>query len=270
MMGSVSRTQVPSARPGWLSIVQTIDGPVLNGAAEALATSPLMSIDMDIGMIPRAALFHLRGCVETGLWANGQGYHAAALGIFRHSVEALSLIDVGLQPPTFSCEILTRWKAGKKSLGEIRKDLEAKIWPGYGTGLWTEPWADYFSNLARSVQPFAHYTPDLMNWQFFLPQQQPAVGSSGELLMLTRLDEKANDPVKAARLYLLSAMVVWTLGRLLRANRADWKEPDGGIDRLGTAIASSKLLDKGQNWSEQLMGHVFFKPDFSWTDPPEQ
>jgi len=28
----------------------------------------------------------------------------------------------------------------------------------YGTGLWDEPWSDFYGNLARAVQPYAHYT----------------------------------------------------------------------------------------------------------------
>ena len=170
------------SRPAWLAIAQSIDSAVLETAEQAL-TRP--HPDIDLGMIPYAAILHLRACMSTGLWANGQGYHAASLGILRQSIEALTIVDLGLQP--------------------------------------------------------AEYNSDLL---------------------------KTHDPVKAARIYLLSALIVWTLARLLLANYPAWSAPSEQIDALGKSIAKSKLLDKGENWSEQLLGMVHFKPGFDWTDPP--
>ena len=252
-------------RPAWLDIVQSIDGIVLEAAERALdGRHP----NLNLGIVPYSAVLHLRACQETGLWANGQGYHAASLGIFRHSVEALSLIDLGLQAPEYNTALLTDWKTGKKSHGEIRKALERDIWPHYGTGLWSEPWSQFFGNLSRAVQPFAHYRPDLMNWQFYLPSQSPVFAEDGNLLMVQRIGRRTHDSVKAARLYLLSAMIVWTVARLLLINDAAWSGPTEKIAALGRSIAGSKLLEKGEDWSEQLMGNAFFRPGYDWSDPP--
>jgi hypothetical protein len=244
-------------RPAWLDLAQSIDGAVLDAAEQALTRR---HPNIDLGMVPYAAVLHLRACCETGLWANGQGYHSAALGVLRQSIEALTLIDLGLQTPDYNSELLAAWKAGKKSHGEIRKALERDIWPRYGTGLWSESWSQFFGNLSRAIQPFAHYTPELMNWQFYIPSQRFVASGDGHFQMLQSIGRKTNDPVKAARVYLLTAMAVWTLARLLRSNDVGSTIPLDNVDALGKSIAGSKLLEKGENWGEQLMGHLFFTP----------
>lgn len=32
--------------------------------------------------------------------------------------------------------------------------------------MWDEPWSEFYGNLARAVQPYARYTPELQGWQF--------------------------------------------------------------------------------------------------------
>ena len=66
-----------------------------------------------------------------------------------------------MQEPAIAEPLLLDWKNGKKSHGEVRKALERAVWPRYGVGLWSEPWSDFYANLARAVQPYAHYTPEL-------------------------------------------------------------------------------------------------------------
>ena len=189
------------------------------------------------------------------------------MGVLRHSVEALTLIDLGFQEPEYSSQLLESWKAGNKSAGEIRKYLERDVWPRYGTGLWSESWADFFGNLARAVQPFAHYSKELMYWQLFVPSQPPPTFSEATHNILAALRCPTNDPVKAARLTLLSAMIIWTLGRILMAKRPSWRGPRSELDALGLAIGGSKLLDRGENWSDQLLGMYYFRPGFDWADP---
>jgi hypothetical protein len=253
-----------SPPPVWLRLARQIDAAVLTGVEHSLDRR---HPDPDLGLIPYAALLHLRACMETGLWANNQGYHSAAIGVFRHSVEALTLIDLGFQEPEYNSQLLSAWKEGKKSAGEIRKYLGRDVWPRYGTGLWSESWSDFFGNLARAVQPFAHYSNELMYWQFFVPSQPISSSADGARNILAALRCPTNDPVKAARLTLLSAMIIWTLGRILLANRPSWRGPRGELDALGMAICGSKLLDPGENWSDQLLGLYYFKPGFDWVDP---
>lgn len=250
--------------PRWFRLARAVDGSVLTSVERALDRR---HPNADLGLPAYAAALHLRSCMETGFWATGQGYLSAAIGVFRHSVEALTLVDLGFQTPTYNSELLAAWKDGKKSVGEIRKSLERDVWPRYGTGLWSESWAEYFGNLARAVQPFAHYTPDLMYWQFSVPSQPIQAAAEGKHQILVSLGSRTNDPVKAARLTLLSALIIWTLGRVLVANEPTWPGPKRELDELGRAIADSKLLDRGDNWGNQLLGLYFFKPGSDWVDP---
>jgi len=250
--------------PTWLRLAQQIDGAILTSVEYAFdGRHP----DPDLGIVPYAAALHLRACVETGFWANRQGYHSAAIGMLRHSVEALTLIDLGFQDPQYNSPLLSAWKGGRKSVGEVRACLERDVWPSYGRGLWSESWAEFFGSLARSVQPFAHYTSELMYWQFFVPTQPHGVLPDGTYNILTALRCRTNDPVKAARLTLFSAMIIWTLGRILIANEPTWSGPREELDALGVSIANSKLLDKGDKWSDQLLGLYHFKPGIDWIDP---
>lgn len=107
-----------------------------------------------------------------------------------------------------------------------------------------------------------------MNWQFYLPDQAPAVSGTGDLLVIARLGRKTHDSVNAARLYLLSAMVVWAVAKLLLFNEPAWRGPVEQIRALGRSIADSKLLDRRGRWDEQLMGHLFFKPEYDRSDAP--
>jgi len=179
----------------WLRLVRQVDSAVLTSVERALDRH---HPNPDLGIVPYAAVLHLRACLETGLWANAQGYHSAAIGVLRHSVEALTLIDLGFQEPEYSSQLLEGWKAGNKSAGEIRKYLERDVWPRYGIGLWSESWADFFGNLARAVQPFAHYSRELMYWQLFVPSQPAPTLSEATHNILAALRCPTNDPVKAA------------------------------------------------------------------------
>ena len=73
---------------------------------------------------------------------------------------------MALQKPGLAEPVLSDWKDGKKSHGELRKVLEREVWPRYDAGLWSKPWPEFYANLARAVQPYAHYTPELQGWQF--------------------------------------------------------------------------------------------------------
>jgi hypothetical protein len=91
------------------------------------------------------------------------------MALLRQCVEALTIVDVGLQPHEFATDVLLSWVEDRLTQGQIRKKLEAERWPQYGCGLWQESWGEYFGNLARAVQPYAHYSRTLMGWQFSVP-----------------------------------------------------------------------------------------------------
>lgn len=50
---------------------------------------------------------------------------------------------------------------GRPYPGKLRAWLENNVWPGYGLGLWTEPWAVFMREFAAAIQPYAHCGPSL-------------------------------------------------------------------------------------------------------------
>lgn len=174
------------------------------------------------------------------------------------------LIGIGLQPPEFAEPLLAAWKQGKKSHGELRQALQRDVWPTYGPGLWDETWDQFYGNLARAVQPYAHYTPELQGWQFVTL----AYDGDREAIVMHGLE--TYDSLQATRITLLHMLLTWMLGRILLAHG---KNPDvlalrEAICRLGDALGSSKLLFQRGDWGAQLAPHMLFRPGRSWRDDP--
>lgn len=157
--------------------------------------------------------------------------------------------------------------AGEKekiSHGELRAKLEKDVWPLYGSGLWDEPWRGFFGNLARAVQPYAHYTPQLMYWQFSdLTHRAEDGGQHWSLL-----GPNTYDPLKASCITLLHSLTVWALGRLLIASNDIGAPPIKSlIQEFGTALASSNMLFEKGDWGDQLPANMFFSEEDGWKHP---
>jgi hypothetical protein len=194
--------------------------------------------------------------------ANENGKHSVAICLVRQCVEALTIAELGLQDKSYADPLLKAWEVGKKSHGELRASLEKHVWPKYGYGLWEETWSEFFGNLARAVQPYAHYTNELMGWQF----QTIAYQGGEEFIGMIGL--QTYDPLLATRITLLHMLIGWALGRILLAQG---KNPDvlqhrETIQRLGMALSKSKLLLEKRDWGLQLAPHMLFKPGYDWHD----
>jgi len=249
-----------TAKPAWLNISEAVLTPLLLATEERLLKRPASSTHLQ--MLPSVAVHHLGACAQTGMWANANGNHSVAISLMRHSVEALTVIDIALQDPAYADPLLKDWEDDKKSLGQLRAVLERDIWSRYGVGLWDEPWAEYFGKLARAVQPYAHFTKDLMGWLWSIQD------FDGDKKFVIKTGWHLFDPLKASRISLFQALITWTLGRLLLANN-----PPGcirpallRIPELGKSIGSSKLLFRDKNWDDELMPHIFFMPGQTWSD----
>jgi len=245
-------------KPEWLDLTELLIEEIFPVAKNIL--EKMQSSNFHISQIPLLSLLHLYDCISVNISVNREGKYSVAICLVRQCVEALTLIDVGLQENSFREPIFEKWCAGKKSHGEIRRELEESIWPKYGSGLWEEPWAEFFSNLAKAVQPYAHYSDHLMGWQMAV------LGHDGGTKLVVALG--VDDPVKASRITLLNSLVVWTLGRLLTENCRK-KEVDRIkplIDKIGVSLAASNLLSKNQEWAEELLPHVIFKAGYNWQD----
>jgi hypothetical protein len=253
-------TPEPTPPPKWFAIGDALLWPLVGMAASACRANKLST--PDLSALGELAIYHHAGCLEASTSINQRGKHSVAVGLVRQSVEALSIAEVALQNPSFAEPLLVAWKEGKRSHGEIRKALEQSVWPSYGSGLWSESWQEFYANLSRAVQPYAHYTPELQGWQF------ADRAYSGGTTFVAELGLETYDALKATRVTLLHMLLTWMLGRILIAHGKYGPAMDRHQDivRLGASLAESKLLFRKGNWGDQLAPHMLFKPGHSWRD----
>lgn len=256
----MSESSEPESQPEWFAIGDSLLWPLVGMAASACHDNKLST--PDVASLGELALFHHAGCLEASISINRRGKHSVAIALVRQSVEALSVAEVALQEPQLAAPLLSDWKAGKKSHGELRRSLEQSVWPRYGKGLWSEPWSAFYANLARAVQPYAHYTAELQGWQFV------ERAYSGGKTFVAEFGFETYDPLKASRVTLLHMLLTWMLGRILVAQGkhqpAMARHQD--ILRLGSSLSRSKLLFENGDWGTQLAPHMLFKPGHSWRD----
>lgn len=244
----------------WLQIGQSLAPQVLETIDKVLGTSTLPN--PDLANAPRLALYHLNACLNASIEQNRASQPAVAMALLRQCVEALTVIEAGLQSERISGQLLAQWCDGKLTTGGLRKELSTNAWPSYGPGLWTESWHEFFGNLAASVHPYAHYSPDLQQWQLAV------VAYDGQSRTIVMTGAQTADPVKASRVTLLHSLLIWTLARILAATypKHVGDEMRCAIHELGASLASSKLLFRACDWATQLLPHVMFRPGVDWLD----
>jgi hypothetical protein len=244
-------------RPKWLILGENLLNPIVE--ANLSVTRNFTFGNEQVEPLPYMAVCHFAACLETSIEANKQGKHSVAICLVRQCLEALTIIDIGLQNPVYAEPLLLAWSEGKKTAGQLRQNLEHDIWPRYGQGWWGESWAEFFGNLAQSVHPYAHYSPELQGWQW-------ATITSGETGALMAIGPNTYDELRAARITLLHILLVWTSGRLILAHNEKSLESTHRekIVELGAALASSNLLFEKENWGVQLVPHIVFKTGYDW------
>ncbi len=230
----------------WPTVAATIA--VLNNRA---------ALDPTINGVVHCAAIHLHHCLDTSQQANKQGKHAVAICLIRHCVESLTIIELGIGEPNYTDPLISAWLEGKKTRGDLRAALEKDVWPRYGAGLWDEPWSQFFGNLARAVQPYAHFSPELVGWH-----GAERSGLIEDRYFIREVGVNTSDPLKASRVTLLHSLVAWTLARLLSENNRF--PPDlGGVERVrefGRELGSSPLLSGGKaKWAEEMWPLLFFR-----------
>jgi len=247
-------------QPEWFRIGDALLWPLIGIGVATARAHHLPTVDLQ--PLAELALCHHAGCMEAGGHINQRGKHSAAICLVRQSVEALTIAEIGLQPAEFAEPLLTAWKEGRKGHGDLRRALEKDIWPSYGSGLWDESWVEFYGNLARSVQPYAHYTSELQGWQL------ATVAHDGGRELVAAIGLETYDALQATRITLLHMLLTWMLGRILLAHggNPDVLEHRDSILRLGRELGRSKLLFQPGEWSAQLAPHMLFKPGHDWRD----
>lgn len=245
-----------SEKPAWLVLNDRIAESVIRAAHDHLAARRGTNLTLNLSAYLPA--IHFAHCLDASVHLNRHGQHAPALCLIRQCVESLTIIDAGLQSIEYGDPLLLAWEQGKKTQGDVRATLQRDVWPRYGTGLWSESWAEFFGNLARAVQPYAHYTPELQRWQHAVPVGQKLDESHS---FLVQVGMNVYDPQKASRLTLFHVLLVWVLGRYLVANGCSVETfTAGDVETLGIELARSEFLDGPRSkWPELFYPHIFFR-----------
>jgi hypothetical protein len=239
----------------WFDIGERLSKPTLDRVGDAVS-----DLNRPIGVknCPLLAFWFFLDSMLLANQANREGMHANALALTRQCVEAMSVIEIGLSTASGAGDVLQRWNDDFESPGRLRKWLSVNAWPSYGHGLWAEPWADFMGKLAKAVQPYAHYSTHLAQWQERLHVAKK-VGGGFEAIIETR--PRAYDAQKATRITLFHSLMVFALARVWLATRGH-NDADFGamIDEFRKAIGSSRYLDGHEtDWDQQFWAYTFFK-----------
>jgi hypothetical protein len=238
------------AIPEWFAISEDATPEVMRRIAAAASAN---GMSLQVRHSPMLAHWFVLDSLLLANRANREGMHANALALTRQCIEAMSVIELGICRHEQSEAVLLRWEADDLTAGRLRAWLQENVWPRYGSGLWTEPWSTFMREFAAAVQPYAHYSPGLAQWQLRLLRFADEPRGDGDLRAAIEIRHRAYDGQKATRITLFHALLHYTLGRIwIAANETD-REFGALINRLGTALGSSRYLDgRATNWSQQF------------------
>jgi hypothetical protein len=242
--------------PDWFATAEDANPKILERIASA---TDELKLPIQIKFLPRQAFWFLANSMQLANRANREGMHANALSITRPCLEAISVIELGLAQSTDANRLLGRWEAEKTSAGELRRWLEDNVWAGYGTGLWSETWADFMGKLCKAIQPYAHYSPKLAQWQNRIVKVSGET-QNGDTTLIVEYGARSYDPQKATRITLFHGLIYFALARIWIAHRhtAD-PEFESLIERLRIALGKSRYLDGDHTkWEEQFWAMLWF------------
>lgn len=214
------------------------------------------SLPLEVQFLPAQAHWFILDTLLLSNRANREGMHANALSLTRQCLEAVSILELGGSAHPEAVDLMLKWEKNKISPGELRRWLSVNAWPSYGTGLWAESWSDYMTQLARAIQPYAHYTAHLMQWQSRL---LGPMGNDDDSSLYVQYAPRAYDPQKATRITLFHGIITYTLARIWIATT---DKPDFDfnalVERYRVALGRSKYLDGHQSdWEQQFWAMVW-------------
>lgn len=246
---SMSRTA-----PEWFAISEEANKPVMQRIANKASANDMSA---QVKSAPMMAHWFVLDTLLLANQANRDGMHANALALTRQCVEAIGIIEVGLCGHPDAEATLLNWDDDRLNPGKLRAWLQENVWPRYGSGLWTEPWSTFMREFSGAVQPYAHYSRNLAQWQMRLIRAPDAVDAD-DLRAIIEIRPRAYDAQKATRITLFHAILTYALGRIWMASNFEDTEFAALINRLGSALSKSRYLDGHQtDWSQQFWAMVW-------------
>jgi len=198
--------------------------------------------DLQLQFIPHYAGKHCLESVRLSRLANEGGAHAVAVGLLRDAVETLSLVALAISRDADKLRFLRQWNEDRLSAGELRKRLDATVWPSVTVaGLWG--------------QPYAHFSPLRMRWHHHIQIVD------GEWRLWINHPGGDFELYRAARIVAFQLLVFWAFAELISAFGAASVEQLKGLALLaGNArrwLATNEVFFHGEKWEVQLMPFVY-------------
>ncbi len=248
---------MPMNPPEWFETAEAVTPEAMRRIAEACKSNEM---GLQVKMAPSLAHWFMADSLTLANRANREGMHANALALTRQCIEAVSVIELGICGHADAEQVLLQWDRDKISAGKLRAWLEASVWPKYGNGLWTESWAVFMREFSAAIQPYAHYTQHLAQWQLRLHHMTEAPNGEKSTFGFIEVRPRAYDPQKATRITLYHALLTYLLGRVwIAANPSDTFFA-ALVDRLGAALGKSRYLDgHATDWSQQFWAMLWDK-----------
>lgn len=241
---------MPRHAPEWFTISEEANPQIMRRIAEA-ASSNKMALQVKSA----AALAHwfTLDSLLLANQANRDGMHANALALTRQCLEAMGVIELGICGHPDAEATLLKWEDDRLPAGKVRAWLQDNVWPQYGSGLWTEPWSTFMREFAAAIQPYAHYSRSLAQWQLRIHRIYDPVEPDPDLKAIIEMTPRAYDPQKATRITLFHALLHYALGRVWIAANVGDAAFAALVNRLGVALGRSRYLDGHEtNWSQQF------------------
>jgi hypothetical protein len=241
--------------PEWFKLSEEVTPEIRERLSNALRKPRL---PLQVKGSPAMALWFLLDSLLLANRANREGMHANALALTRQTIEALSIVELGITVHPAAATQLEKWDKDQASPGELRQWLSKNVWPSYGSGIWKESWENFMAHLARAIQPYAHYASQLAHWQERFIHRLDERGHS-EFYVVQ--GARQYDPQKATRITLFHAILTFALARVwTAANVGADKHFEALVNRFRLALGKSKYLDGHQtNWEHQFWAAVWSK-----------
>jgi hypothetical protein len=241
--------------PDWFLIGEESTSQVMGRIAESVSS---ISMAPQVKFAPMLAHWFVLDALLLANQANRDGMHANALSLTRQCIESITIIELGLCGHPDAEEMLLKWNENRIKPGNLRAWMQDNVWGHYGSGLWSETWSVFMREFASAVQPYAHYTPSLAQWQLRVVQTPAANGPDEDLTAVIQITPRAYDAQKATRISLFHIILTYTLGRIwMAANKSDVTFA-ATINRLGAALGKSRYLDGHRtDWGQQFWAMVW-------------
>lgn len=241
--------------PEWFKLNEEATSQIMRRIADAVSANEMT---LQVKSAPMLAHWFILDTLLLANQANRDGMHANALALTRQCVEAIGVIELGMCRHPDAEAVLLKWEADELTAGKLRAWLQTHVWPGYGSGLWNEPWSTFMREFAGAIQPYAHYSRSLAQWQLRLHRFYNADEPNADSHAIIEMRPRAYDAQKATRITLFHALLSYVLGRIWQAANPADAEFAALMAGLGLALGKSRYLDGHQtDWSQQFWAMVW-------------